>query len=458
MGKRPLNTKIVHKAEGETQKKFRTTPIRSTITTVPQLPKSAILYKCAASRFWQFRVYLEGSQRKRSTQKTVLAEAQREAKLIYAEMLQTIHGSEQGKRKLSGKRSIQTVAESLWEKQAMMIEQGELNPQKNKNDRYAFEKHIKPFFKDIELTAINADALERFKMHLARRKLAKSSQKAYFTVLSKILKEAVKKQYINSVPLMPSVRMDDKARGYFEPNAYTKLWQTAKRLSGTTIPVYKDSDYVDGVLREGAKPYRKTKITSECVELIMFMRNTYLRPTDIKVLKHKHIFSVTKSDIEFLELRHPATKRHHRVMVSTEHAPKHYRDIVEARKLTGDDKPDDYVFMPRYANREHALKELTRQFDMVLREAGLKQSDDGKPRTLYSLRHTAIVRGIYDGISVETLAFNSRTSMEMIDKFYGSHIKSALDKGTEIVDSVKAKNAKHAAKKRKAKIVTKDTD
>ena len=76
--------------------KFRTTPIASTITRVKQLPSSAILYKCAASQFWQFRVFLEGSQRKRSTRKTDIKEAEREAKLIYADMLQTIHGSEQG--------------------------------------------------------------------------------------------------------------------------------------------------------------------------------------------------------------------------------------------------------------------------------------------------------------------------------------------------------------------------
>ena len=78
--------------------KFRTTPISSTIVRVKQLPTSAILYKCQASKFWQFRVFLEGAQRKRSTKTEDFVEAQRLAKLIYAEMLQTIHGSEQGKR------------------------------------------------------------------------------------------------------------------------------------------------------------------------------------------------------------------------------------------------------------------------------------------------------------------------------------------------------------------------
>ena len=44
--------------------KFRTTPISSTITQVKQLPQSAIIYKCAASSYWQFRVFLEGAQRR----------------------------------------------------------------------------------------------------------------------------------------------------------------------------------------------------------------------------------------------------------------------------------------------------------------------------------------------------------------------------------------------------------
>jgi hypothetical protein len=40
-----------------------------------------------------------------------------------------------------------------------------------------------------------------------------------------------------------------------------------------------------------------------------------------------------------------------------------------------------------------------------------------------------------------------RTSTDMIDRFYGSHVLTALDKGTEIVDSVHAKQERNAAKK-----------
>jgi hypothetical protein len=47
--------------------KFRTTPIRSTIKRVRGLRQSAILYKCPASTYWQFRVFLDRKPRKRST-------------------------------------------------------------------------------------------------------------------------------------------------------------------------------------------------------------------------------------------------------------------------------------------------------------------------------------------------------------------------------------------------------
>lgn len=426
--------------------RFRTTPIASTITHVRQLPSSAILYMCPASRFWQFRVYLEGAQRKRSTKTEDLITAQRQAKLIYAEMLQNIHGSDKGKLKLGSKRTLQAVASSLWAKQEVMVAQGELNPQKNKNEQYVFERHIRAFFKDYELRDINADLLEQFKLYLARQRLAKSTQKGYFMLLAKLLQEAVKKQYIHAVPILPRIRMDDEVRGYFNNGEYTRLWKKALALKNKTVPVYKDSDYELGELKLDAKPYRKITITNECYELIMFMRNTYVRPTDIKVLKHRHVVPVERNGIRFLELRHPATKRHSRVMTSTEHAPEHYENLCAARRSKGLSKPDDYIFMPQHANREYALKELTRQFDVVLREAGLKEDVNGKSRTLYSLRHTAIVAGIHAGISEQTLAMNARTSVAMIDRFYGSHVKSVLDRGTEIVDRVTAKRERILAK------------
>ena len=47
------------------------------------------------------------------------------------------------------------------------------------------------------------------------------------------------------------------------------------------------------------------------------------------------------------------------------------------------------------------------------------------------------------------MTMNASTSTDIIDRFNGSHVLSALDKGTEIVDSVHAKQERYAAKNEK---------
>jgi len=150
-------------------------------------------------------------------------------------------------------------------------------------------------------------------------------------------------------------------------------------------------------------------------------------------------------------LRHGITKRHSKYMTSTEHAAEHYREMLEERKAEGVGEKDDYLFAPKSTSRDFALKSLSQQFMVVLEAADLKTDKDGKSRTLYSLRHTAIMTAVRNGISIETIAANARTSPAMIDRFYASHIKSAMEMGTEMVDSVKKKQLRYAEKKAQAK-------
>src|SRR5450432_2303506 len=168
-------------------------------------------------------------------------------------------------------------------------------------------------------------------------------------------------------------------------------------------------------------------------ELIEFMVQTYIRPTDIAVLKHKHkhkhVHRVTRHGIDFIELRHPATKRHRNHMLGTELALNRYQSILRRQGRKGVPAQDDYLFLPEMANRESALDALATQFTALLEMTNLRQDAEGKPRTLYSLRHTAIVRSIQKGLPLEMIAANSRTSSEMIRRFYGSHVKSVLYMG-----------------------------
>jgi integrase len=66
-------------------------------------------------------------------------------------------------------------------------------------------------------------------------------------------------------------------------------------------------------------------------------------------------------------------------------------------------------------------------FNTVLDELELKVDRDGNRRTAYSLRHTYICMRLMAGADIYQIAKNCRTSVEMIEKFYASHIKNTLD-------------------------------
>ncbi|MCP6770047.1 hypothetical protein NL529_34880, partial [Klebsiella pneumoniae] len=56
----------------------------------------------------------------------------------------------------------------------------------------------------------------------------------------------------------------------------------------------------------------------------------------------------------------------------------------------------------------------------------LKFDREGQRRTAYSLRHTYICLRLMEGADIYQIAKNCRTSVEMIEKFYASHIKNQL--------------------------------
>jgi integrase len=66
-------------------------------------------------------------------------------------------------------------------------------------------------------------------------------------------------------------------------------------------------------------------------------------------------------------------------------------------------------------------------FNTILGELNLKKDREGSPRTTYSLRHTYICMRLMEGADIYQIAKNCRTSVEMIEKYYASHIKNMLD-------------------------------
>jgi len=80
----------------------------------------------------------------------------------------------------------------------------------------------------------------------------------------------------------------------------------------------------------------------------------------------------------------------------------------------------------------------------------MKKDRDGNQRTAYSLRHTYICFRLMEGADIYQIAKNCRTSVEMIEKYYASHIKNTLDAAAINVRKEKPK-ARPPAKTNKRK-------
>ena len=145
------------------------------------------------------------------------------------------------------------------------------------------------------------------------------------------------------------------------------------------------------------------------------------------------LIDLERLQIKFLRLTLPPSKGHSFPITTMPWAVKVYERICRRQEveLGRPVEPTDYVFMTQAKSRDNAIKSLARQFDIVLDATGLKVSNVGEPRSLYSLRHSSIMFRLMFGRTVDTLtlARNARTSPEMIDRFYAAPLQGEMNVG-----------------------------
>ena len=156
------------------------------------------------------------------------------------------------------------------------------------------------------------------------------------------------------------MRVDDGVRGYFDDNEFDEL-RTAIHQNIGKVHEFKDGE---------GRTYRKTRISEELPLLVDFMVETYIQPTDVKVLKHEDVRLVEKAGITFVVLEHEKTKLHKKNMVSTERGLIVYGNIGN-QKRNGTVEGSDYLFLPELTNRDTALQNLSSQFAAILHMAGM---------------------------------------------------------------------------------------
>jgi hypothetical protein len=145
-------------------------------------------------------------------------------------------------------------------------------------------------------------------------------------------------------------------------------------------------------------------------------------------MQHKHVEVRRGEHGDYLYLPIPQSKKQDKPITSMPRAAVAYRRLLDYQRQRGYGAETDFLFLPEHSNRQTAYRTLTRQFDVVLNDTSLRVGKDGSQRTLYSLRHTAIMyRLLFGGdINLLTLARNARTSVAMIERFYASQLEGHM--------------------------------
>lgn len=388
-------------------KATRTVPIPDSLTSVRGYPDKLKIYRIEASPFWQVRCFENGKTIKLSTKTTDKQEAVEFAKATYNRIL---HAQATGKALTQGTR-FDICTGKMLEAQKSRVERGELSKMAHDNDIYMLNKRILPEFGAVELASISYATLQDFVDKLGA--LAPSSIQRHLGIINKVMEYALHRQLLLALPHFPTIKKKDEPRGWFPDAQYRALIARATELVGTSEKVQ--------ATKAGAP--RTLKFTADLPKMIQFMVNSFIRPTDLKNMQHKHV-EIVRSEQVYLRLTLPESKGKDAPIVTMAEAVIVYEQLKLTYAEESLAEPDDYVFMPQYRNRDTALRELQHQFNYLLEDLGFKTGPQGEARTIYSLRHTSIMYRLLDGDKIDllTLARNARTSVEMIERFYASKL------------------------------------
>ncbi len=232
-------------------------------------------------------------------------------------------------------------AQHLMRHQESLVASGQRDARFATDDRLKLEHDVVPFFGTTGVASVTSAMLDDYVEQLGDRKLSPATISRYLVVIRKVLKEALKRGFIRSLPLFPTIKRKDNPRPYFTLDEHQKLLDTAADLATQNLKV------------------RGVPLTREIWSFLAFHVNVFVRPSDLKELKHSDIaFQHVKGSRtdEYLSIAVRRSKTRNRESFTLPQAAAVYRQQKALYEERGLAQPDDFVFFPQYRNRTYALQ------------------------------------------------------------------------------------------------------
>lgn len=406
------------------------------------------VYKRDNSTHWQCSTYMNGRNHRKSTKHKTLSLAMEYARTWYMavyvdsmrmqetghshfllnktspfQMMEahapSLHSPITSRKKVATGPTFAEAAEKFIAEYSI-ITQGERNKDWTAQHEMRARVHLIPFFGDKTVKEINAGLVQEYRIARStngyKGKIPSRSTLHHETVtLRLILKTAHRYGWLDAVPdISPPYKTSGKVkhRAWFSPEEY-KMFYEASRHRAKHPPLK-----------------RHRSVWEDLHDYILFMANTGLRPDEAGRLEYRDVMIVDDED----------TNEH---ILEIEVRGK--RGVGYCKSMSGAVLP-----FQRMKDRHPEAKPTDKIFgktrndliNQILEDCNLKHDRDGNVRTAYSLRHTYICLRLMEGADIYQIAKNCRTSVEMIEQFYASHIKNTLDASAINIRKTKKKPKK----------------
>jgi hypothetical protein len=183
--------------------------------------------------------------------------------------------------------------------------------------------HLRAYLGNEDVSNINHRKISEFISYLQTEKIGAVTINQYLGLLKRVLYTGVIDDIVKQMPIFPKIKSKSIPRGSFSVHEYKKLLRISKQLSSLKevmrLPTHRNT--ANGVF------IKTNSIPQEITWLIGFMVNTFVRPVDIKLIKHKHIQIIDYSN-RYLRISMIETKKHTGQIVSKRVAVNIYKKLL----------------------------------------------------------------------------------------------------------------------------------
>lgn len=201
------------------------------------------------------------------------------------------------------KNNFIALAEALLDIEWERVSRQELSASSVGIQKNRLDAHVLPFFKYIPPTQVTHVDLDGFVSRLTKYGLSSTTISQYFVLVRKLLKLATRQGLLKEVPEFPKIKVVTQPRSMLSLLEYSKLARTALRMSRSQL-LSPEVKLTEGQRERFWVAPRNRLLAPDMFWAIRFMANSFIRPGDLRQLKHKHV-TVVRGQNVYLRMNLP---------------------------------------------------------------------------------------------------------------------------------------------------------